>query len=86
MGDYKYIVLKEMPSIKERAAEWFHSKWGVPAEAQLECMDEYLSGETEYGWYLCLDGDKIIAGKERYIRYYLSNMKCLFVSVTIWYI
>ena len=25
-------------------------------------MDEYLSGNTEYGWYLCLDGEKIIAG------------------------
>ena len=62
MGDYKYIILKEMPSIKERAAEWFHSKWGVPTEAYLECMEEFLSGETEYGWYLCLDGDKIIAG------------------------
>ena len=62
MGDYKYIVLKEMPSIKERAAEWFHSKWGVPTEAYLECMEEFLNGETDYGWYLCLDGDRIIAG------------------------
>ena len=25
-------------------------------------MDEYLSGDTEYGWYLCLDGDKIVGG------------------------
>ena len=62
MGDYKYIVLNEMPSIKERAAEWFHSKWGVPTEAYLECMEDFLNGETDYGWYLCLDGDKIIAG------------------------
>ena len=28
----------------------------------LECMDAYLSGETEYGWYIALDGDKIVSG------------------------
>ena len=38
------------------------SKWGVPKEAYLECMEDYLSGKTEYGWYLCLDGDKIVGG------------------------
>lgn len=62
MDQYRYIVLSEMPSIKERAAAWFHSKWRVPEEAYLECMDAFLNGETEYGWYLCLDGDRIIAG------------------------
>ena len=54
--------MRERPEIKESAAEWFHSKWGVPSEAYLECMEDYLSGKTEYGWYLCLDGDKIIGG------------------------
>ena len=52
MSDYKYTNLAEIPSIKDKAAEWFHSKWGVPAEAYLECMKAYLSGKTEYGWYL----------------------------------
>ena len=59
---YKYVSLAEMPSIKDKAAEWFHSKWGVPKEAYLECMEAFLNHETDYGWYLCLDGDKIIAG------------------------
>ncbi len=59
---YVFITLREKPGLKEAAAEWFHGKWGVPAEAYLECMDAYLNGETEYGWYLCLDGDKIIGG------------------------
>ena len=62
MSDYKYITLAEMPSMKDKAAEWLHRKWGVPKEAYLECMEAFLSGETEYGWYLCLDGNKIIAG------------------------
>lgn len=25
-------------------------------------MDSYLNNETEYGWYLCLDNEKIIGG------------------------
>ena len=59
---HSYITLREKPDIKETAAEWFHSKWHVPTEAYLECMDAYLKGETEYGWYLCLDGEKIVGG------------------------
>ena len=59
---YQYIKLREMPAVKEKAAEWFHSKWGVSKEAYLECMNAYLKKETEYGWYLCLDGERIIGG------------------------
>lgn len=62
MSEYKYITLREEPALKDAAASWFNSKWGVPKEAYLECMDAYLQKETEYGWYLCMDGDKIVAG------------------------
>ncbi len=62
MSELKYITLRENPELMERAALWFNSKWGVPKEAYLECMQEYLSGETELGWYLCLDKDKIVGG------------------------
>ena len=58
----RYIKLREMPELKASAAEWFHSKWGVPQEAYLECMGAYLNGKTEYGWYLCLDDDHIVGG------------------------
>ena len=57
-----FITLRERREIRRIAAEWFHSKWGVPAEAYLECMDAYLENGTEYGWYLCLDGDRIVGG------------------------
>ncbi|MBR4905518.1 MAG: GNAT family N-acetyltransferase [Clostridia bacterium] len=57
-----YITLRERPELEQAVAEWFHSKWGVPEGAYLECMDEYLSGKTEYGWYLCLDGTEIVGG------------------------
>ena len=62
MKDYTYIKLRERPDLKQSAAEWFHHKWGIPTAAYLDCMNAYLSGETEYGWYLCLDDDKIIGG------------------------
>lgn len=62
MNEYTYITLREEPQLRDRAAEWFHCKWGVPQEAYVECMEDYLSNKTEYGWYLCLDGDKIIGG------------------------
>ena len=55
MQEYKYVTLRRRPELKNRAAEWFHYKWGVPQEA-------YLNNETEYGWYLCLDKDRIIGG------------------------
>ena len=51
-----------MPDLKEYAADWFHTKWGVPKEAYLDCMDAYLRGKTEFGWYLCLDEDRIVGG------------------------
>lgn len=62
MKNYKYITLMEQPELKEAAASWFSSKWGIPKEAYLECMEAYLNKDTEYGWFLCLYGDKLVAG------------------------
>lgn len=59
---FDYITLRERPELKHRAAQWFHSKWGVPTQAYLNCMEAYLNRETELGWYLCLHGEDIIAG------------------------
>lgn len=62
MSEYKYIDLLKRPELKTKAAKWFHEKWGVPEEAYLSCMEEYLSGATKNGWYLCMDGEVIVAG------------------------
>lgn len=62
MKEYRYIKLIDEPALMNEAATWFNSKWGVPREAYLKCMEDYLKGITEYGWYLCLDGEKIVAG------------------------
>lgn len=58
----EYINLREQPEIKEKAAQWFSSKWGVPTEAYLECMNSFLSKETEYGWFLALEGEAVVGG------------------------
>ena len=62
MKNYQYITLRQMPELMDTAASWFNSKWGVPKEAYLECMQAYLNNETELGGYFCLDGHKIIGG------------------------
>ena len=62
MNSFDYITLRERAELKNSAAEWFHCKWGVPTEAYLECMKAYLKKETEYGWYLCMNGDRIVGG------------------------
>ena len=62
MNMYTYISLRKNPQLMDLAAAWFHSKWGVPKEAYLECMQAYLHQETELGWFLCMDGDQIVGG------------------------
>ena len=62
LSNYHFIALRERPELKPASAAWFHEKWGVPEDAYLACMDAYLNGETEYGWYLCLDGGRIVGG------------------------
>ena len=62
MADLEYITLRDKPELVDSASEWFQSNWGVPKEAYLECMNNYLNGTTENGWYICRDGDKIAGG------------------------
>lgn len=63
MIDYQIVKLVDKQALKERAAVWFHSKWGVPVEAYQESIaDSLKEGAIVPSWYVCLDGDKIIAG------------------------
>ena len=61
-GEMRFFTLRDCPERTEQAARWFHSKWRAPEEAYLACMRAYLNRETEYGWYLCLDGERIVGG------------------------
>ena len=47
--DREFVNLRQRPQEKENAAQWFHRKWGVPQEAYLACMEDYIARRTEYG-------------------------------------
>lgn len=59
---YTLVTLRDRPELLDEAAAWFHEKWGMPEAAYRERMADYLSGGTEYGWYLCLNGGRIVGG------------------------
>ena len=49
--------------MRRQAAEWFHRKWGIPAEEYLDSMDECLAGGSAVPqWYVVLQGNEIIGG------------------------
>lgn len=61
--DFEIVRLTEQPERKERAAQWFHEKWGIPLQAYIESMDDCLHGEGAVPqWYLALEGDRIVGG------------------------
>jgi len=63
MQKNKIIKIEEHEELIERAAEWFHQKWGVPKEAYVDSMRECLENRTCVPqWYIIMDKDEIIAG------------------------
>lgn len=61
--NYEMIRLEDRPELMERAAEWFHKKWGIPLAAYKESMEECLTGEHVVPqWYVTLEGTRIIGG------------------------
>ncbi len=60
--DYEIFRLTDRPEWKDRAAQWFHERWGIPAEAYLESMDACLAGDRIQQWYLCVSDHRIVSG------------------------
>lgn len=56
------IDLAGRPELAPRAAEWFASKWGIPAEEYLASMEQSARGGAFPRWYLALDGAGIAGG------------------------
>ncbi len=57
------IKIREHYEIAERAAMWYHQKWGVPLVAYQESIEECLKKESAVPqWYLALEGDRIVGG------------------------
>ena len=59
--DLTIVKLSDRKDLKDRAADWFSSKWSVPKEAYLESIEDSFSSVVP-SWYLCFDGDQIVAG------------------------
>ncbi len=60
---YEIVRLKDKPEMKERAARWFHEKWGIPLNAYLESMDECLAeGNPVPQWYVAMEDNRMIGG------------------------
>ena len=60
---YEIIRLADRPELKERAAQWFHEKWGIPLEAYLESMEACLTMVNAVPqWYLAMEENQIIGG------------------------
>lgn len=71
MGEYSILRISENRQMKERAACWFHKKWGIPVEVYAESMEICIKNKAENSmdkrhavpqWYVAMDGDKIIGG------------------------
>ena len=62
--EFKIYTTRCFPVSVDSAAEWFHSKWGVPKEAYLESMNDAILGEGAVPeWYIaCLDSGEIVGG------------------------
>ena len=57
------LLLRDHPELMERAADWFHCKWGIPRGAYVESMTECLTNERVVPqWYLAMRDGEIIGG------------------------
>lgn len=55
--------LRERPEWRDRAAAWFHDKWGIPREAYLDSMDQCLAGGSPVPqWYMAAAEGRIVGG------------------------
>ena len=61
---YAITDLRMQPQWIQKAAQWFHSKWGVPLEAYLQRMNDALTVDCGVpAWHIILnEQEEIIAG------------------------
>ena len=59
----KLVYLRNNPEWKEKAARWFHEKWGIPEEAYLESMMDCIEQQGAVpSWYMVTEGERIVGG------------------------
>ena len=63
MDSCRIVKIREHPEWRDRAAAWFHEKWGVPLEAYLESMDECVRATAAVPrWYAAVSAGRIVGG------------------------
>lgn len=63
--DWEILNLRERRSLGEleRAAAWFHEKWGIPLAAYRESMAECVEGKGPVPqWYMAVEDGAILGG------------------------
>lgn len=57
------IRIQEHPELIEKAARWFHEKWGIPETAYLESMRACVERRGPVPqWYVLMEEERVIAG------------------------
>ncbi|MBE6989791.1 MAG: GNAT family N-acetyltransferase [Ruminococcaceae bacterium] len=61
--NYDILSLQNHPGMMDRAARWFHEKWGIPLAAYRESMAACLTRTGPVPqWYVAVAGGRIIGG------------------------
>lgn len=61
--DYKIIGIRDVPEIKDYAAQWFHEKWNIPLSAYQSSINACLEGKNPLPqWYIAMENNRIIGG------------------------
>jgi len=58
---FEIIRLADRPELQERAARWFHEKWGIPVETYAHSMSLAQKNGVPQ-WYVAMEGDRIVGG------------------------
>lgn len=60
---YEILKLREHPGLLDRAAVWFHEKWGIPLDAYRESMEQCVKSQGAVPqWYMAMDGGTVTGG------------------------
>ena len=60
---FEILKLRANPALLDRAARWFHEKWGIDEAAYRESMEDCLKGASPVPqWYAALEDGEITGG------------------------
>ena len=73
-----YKKLREFPELTERAAQWFHEKWGIPVEEYRKSMKSAVKSPGGVPqWYVIEDDGRILAISMSGRIWHRTSARCL---------